>query len=123
MFFSRNKSKNETPKVNWRFIEQSADIEVIKVQSKEKPVIIFKHSTTCPISTTSLDRFERKWNAEANADIFLLNLLQHRDLSKQIAAEFGVEHQSPQVLVIKNGESVYDESHFGISAEKIEELL
>jgi bacillithiol system protein YtxJ len=123
MFFSRNKNKVEVPKVVWNFIEQPTDIEVIKEKSKEKPVVIFKHSTSCSISATALSRFERKWNVEANADVFMLNLLQHRDLSNQIANEFGVPHQSPQILVIKNGASIYDESHFGISAEKVEELL
>lgn len=123
MFFSRNKNKAESSTVSWNFIKQSADIETIIERSKEKPVVIFKHSTSCSISATALGRFERKWNAEANADVFLLDLLQYRDLSSQIAQEFGVRHQSPQILVIKNGESIYDESHFGISAETVSELL
>lgn len=123
MFFSKNKNKAETSGVSWKLIEQSADIESIKALSAEKPIVIFKHSTTCPISSTALDRFERKWNSEANADLYLLNLLRYRDLSQQIAAEFDVVHQSPQILVIKNGESIYDESHFGIAAEKVEEVI
>lgn len=123
MFFSRNKKNTESPSVKWSFIEQAADIETIKAKSNEKPVVIFKHSTSCSISATALNRFERNWNSEANADVFMLNLLQHRDLSNQITTDFGVPHQSPQILVIKNGESVYDESHFGISAEKVAELL
>jgi bacillithiol system protein YtxJ len=123
MFFGKKKNNDKEEKINWQLIEQSDDIEDIKKKSFEKPVVIFKHSTSCSISSTALGRFERKWNAEANADIHLLNLLQHRDLSGQIADTFGVQHQSPQLLVIKNGESVYNESHFGISAEAVEEVL
>ncbi len=122
MFFSKNKS-DETPKIKWQLIEQAKDIEAIKSKSLEKPIIIFKHSTSCSISATALGRFERKWRTESTVELHLLNLLQHRDLSAQIAADFGVVHQSPQILLIKNGESVYDESHFGISAEEILGLL
>lgn len=123
MFFGKKKNKEKEEKMSWRLIEQPADIEDIKKKSFEKPVIIFKHSTSCSISSAALSRFERKWDAEAGADIHLLNLLQHRDISAQIADTFSVQHQSPQLLVIKNGESIYDESHFGISADLVKEVL
>lgn len=122
MFFSKNKS-DETDKIKWQLIERPTDIDAIKSKSSEKPIVIFKHSTSCAISATALGRFERKWNSNTDAELHLLNLLQHRDLSAQIAADFGVPHQSPQILLIKNGKSVYDESHFGISAEAIAEKL
>ena len=123
MFFGRKKSKENEEKINWIFIQQSADIEQIKEKSFEKPVVVFKHSTSCSISATALGRFERNWKTEINAETHLLDLLQHRDLSNQIAEIFGVQHQSPQLLVIKNGESIYAESHFGISAEEVEKVI
>lgn len=123
MFFGRKKNTESEEKLSWKLIQQSADIEQIKASSHEKPVVIFKHSTTCSISSAALGRFERKWNAATNADIYLLDLLQHRDLSAQIADTFGVQHQSPQLLVIKNGESTFNSSHFGISADEVEKML
>ncbi len=123
MFFGKKKGTETEEKITWKLIQQSADIEQIKEISYEKTVVIFKHSTTCSISSAALGRFERKWNAASNADIHLLDLLQHRDLSSEIASTFGVQHESPQVLVIKNGESVYNQSHFGISAEEVEAMI
>lgn len=123
MFFGKKKITEPEEKLSWKLIQQSSDIEQIKASSHEKPVVIFKHSTTCSISSAALGRFERKWKAAANADIHLLNLLQHRDLSAEIAGTFGVQHESPQLLIIKNGESIYDASHFGISADEVEKML
>ncbi|MDP5122207.1 MAG: bacillithiol system redox-active protein YtxJ [Spirosomaceae bacterium] len=123
MFFGRKKNTEPEEKISWKLIQQGADIENIKAISHNKPVVIFKHSTTCSISATALSRFERKWNAAANADIYLLDLLRHRDLSALIADTFGVQHQSPQLLVIKNGESTFNSSHFGISADEVEKIL
>ena len=80
-------------------------------------MVVFKHSTRCSISAMALNRMERDYDAEKlpNIPVYYLDLIAHRDVSNAIAETFGVMHQSPQVLLIKDGQSVYDESHMGIS--------
>jgi bacillithiol system protein YtxJ len=108
-------------KMNWNHLDSEEQLEAIKAESQERPILIFKHSTSCPISTTSLSRMERSWKEDEakNIKLYYLDLLRNKGLSNAVAEVFNVEHQSPQVLLIKNGESVYDESHFGISFKDI----
>jgi len=101
-------------------ITSGLDIEKLKEASHGKPVLVFKHSTTCPISSTALDRVKRNWSdLEGKLDFYYLDLLKNRSISAAIAEEFGIQHESPQVLLIKNGECVYDASHFGIRSGEI----
>jgi bacillithiol system protein YtxJ len=70
------------------------------------------------------DRFERHWPADLKTDnAFLLDLLNHRDISNEIAARYQIEHQSPQVLVIKNKQATYVANHNGISADSAVQAL
>ncbi len=110
--------------MDWNKLEKIAVLEEIKTQSIEKPVLIFKHSTTCSISATALNRLERKWDATKLPKLapYYLDLLRYRDISNQIAQTFGIEHQSPQVLLIAKGECVYHTSHLDISWEQIEKV-
>lgn len=103
--------------MNWNKLTEADQIQEIKALSKEKPVLIFKHSTRCSISSMSLDRLLRKWKDTDSDTVtpYFLDLIASRAMSDLVAKEFGVPHESPQVLLIKNGEVVYDNSHFGIS--------
>jgi bacillithiol system protein YtxJ len=103
-------------------VDQLADIQK---QSRDNFVIIFKHSTTCSISRTALDRFQRNWNAAEMKQVrlYFLDLLSYRDVSNQVARFFDVEHQSPQLIVIRNGQSIYDRSHFDIDFKSVKEML
>ncbi len=107
--------------MNWQKLTQVEQIEEIKRQSKDRPVLIFKHSTRCSISSMSLDRLARNWRSEDDEKVtsYFLDLISYRDLSNQVAKEFGVPHQSPQVILVKNGQVVFDDSHFGISYQAI----
>ena len=100
----------------WSKLDSLEQLQAIKEASRENTILIFKHSTSCSISRTALSRLERNWTAEQTAGIkpFFLDLLKYRDVSNQIALEFSVQHESPQILLIENGESVYDRSHFEI---------
>ena len=112
--------------MKWLKLESLDQIEEIKEKSKETAVVIFKHSTSCSISRASLDRLERNWKQEEMSAVkpFFLDLLNHREVSNQIAREFSVEHQSPQILLIENGVSVYDRSHFDINYQDLwEEVM
>jgi bacillithiol system protein YtxJ len=111
--------------MKWNALRSFDQIDNIRQESKEKPVLIFKHSTRCNISRTSLDRLERNWKEDemANVRLYFLDLIAHRDLSNKVATEFGVEHESPQVLIIKDERSAYDRSHFEIDYQHIKDAL
>ena len=101
-------------------ITSGLDIEKIKEASHGKPVLVFKHSTSCPISATALSRVKRNWSdLDGLVDFYYLDLLANRPISNALADEFSVQHESPQILLIKNGECVYDASHFGIMTKEI----
>lgn len=107
--------------MNWKKLTELTQIEEIKELSKSKPVLIFKHSTRCSVSSMSLDRLLRNWKTEDGEKVvpYFLDLIAFRALSDQVEDEFGVPHESPQVILIRNGMAVYDNSHFGISYPEI----
>ena len=111
--------------MTWNQLETAAQLAAIKQESFEHPVLILKHSTTCSISATALGRLERNWKQEEMGDLkpYYLDLLRYRPISQQIATEFDVQHESPQVLLISNGKSIYDASHFGIRFDEIKKNL
>lgn len=117
--------KVKLSKMNWKKIIQASQLEEIKALSEEKPVLIFKHSTRCSISSMSLDRMLRNWKAtdEEKLTVFYLDLIEYRGVSDLVASNFGIPHESPQVILIKNGEAVYDNSHYGISYPEIMALV
>ena len=104
--------------MNWLPLINMEQIENIKNASFTKPQVIFKHSTTCSISRMAHSRFERAEAPDA-IDFYYLDLLNYRSLSVAIAEAFQVHHESPQVLLIKNGECTYDESHYGIMMDEV----
>lgn len=114
---SDNKDTNQNS-LNWNALTELKQLDSIVEESASTPVVIFKHSTRCSISRMALKNFEREYNLEeSEATPYYLDLLQHRDISNEIAQKFQVIHQSPQLLLIKNGKSVYDASHSEIDAE------
>ena len=110
--------------MNWNALEQIAQLDIINEESKSMPVLLFKHSTRCSISSMALNRIESNWKDGDNQLIkpYYLDLIAHRDISNQIAEQYGIEHQSPQALVISNGECIYHESHTNIRYADIMKL-
>ena len=108
--------------MNWHPINSLEQLEHIKSASYITPQVIFKHSTTCSISRMALDRFERAATPE-KVDFHYLDLLNYRTISTEIASFFQVHHESPQVILIKNGECIYDESHYGIMMDELISFL
>lgn len=106
--------------MNWNHLTSEAQLDQIIAASAQKPQAIFKHSTRCSISSVALQRME-KGTAPEGIDFWFLDLLQYRSISNAVAQRFGVAHESPQILLIKNGECVFDESHLGISLAEIGE--
>lgn len=103
--------------MNWNELETMDQLATIDTESATRPVLIFKHSTRCNISATSLARLERSWKNDTPIKPYYLDLIAHRDISNEIAFRYGVDHQSPQALLIRNGKCVYHESHMNISIE------
>lgn len=101
-------------------MEQFDEIDEI---SQTKSVVLFKHSTRCSISRMALKQFDTEFNyPEEKIDWYLLDLLNHRDLSNEIASRYNVMHQSPQIVVIRNGKAVFNKSHDSISAEDLKQF-
>ena len=111
--------------MNWNKLIDVNQLQTIKEESYNQPVLILKHSTTCSISATALNRLERNWKQEKVGELkpYYLDLLRYRPISAEIASLFKVEHQSPQVLIIQNGECIYDASHFDISFAELEGVV
>lgn len=108
--------------MNWIELKSEAQIKEIIEKSQTKPQVIFKHSTRCSISSMAKGRLERAIQPE-NADFYFLDLIANRSISNKIASAFNVYHESPQILIIKNGQCSYDESHGAISMAEIEEQV
>ena len=109
--------------VNWIPLIFMGQLDEIVSLSDEKPVVLFKHSTRCSISRMALKQFENEFDLEDKVDAYFLDLLEYRDISNEIASRFNVYHQSPQLLLIKEGKSVYDVSHSDIDAVELKGKL
>lgn len=116
--------QESSSKIEWRKLTDLGQLNELTALSFEKPVLIFKHSTRCSISRFALKQFENEYDF-SNEDLqpYFLDLLEHRSISNEIASRFGVFHQSPQILVIKEGKSVYDESHDAIAVSEVRSIL
>jgi bacillithiol system protein YtxJ len=115
---SENKNTN-TSKINWIELTDLGQLNEIMDLSHAQPVVIFKHSTRCSISRMALKQFENEFELEGSVTPYFLDLLNHRDISNEIATRFEVYHQSPQLLLIKEGKAVYDASHSDIDAVEL----
>ncbi len=121
--FGESKEESLTPKLNWIPLTKMEQLDEIVEQSKIKPVTIFKHSTRCSISRMALKQFEKEFDFEDKTETYFLDLLEYRPISNQIASQFNVLHQSPQIVVIKDEVSVYNASHSDIQAENLEKFI
>ena len=108
--------------MHWIHLTDEEQLKQLITRSHIKPQVIFKHSTRCSISAVALQRLQ-KVSQPSDIDFYFLDLLSYRNISDIIADSFGVTHESPQILLIKNGESIYDESHMGIRMNDILEQV
>jgi bacillithiol system protein YtxJ len=115
---SENNNSNAS-KINWIELTDLGQLNEIMDLSHEQPVAIFKHSTRCSISRMALKQFENEFDLEGRVTPYFLDLLNHRDISNEIATRFEVYHQSPQLLLIKEGKSIYDASHSDIDVVEL----
>lgn len=116
------KSSKVVEGVNWNELTSVDQIQSLIDESKEQPVLIYKHSTRCSISSMAMERLERTWTSEGNnIKPYYLDLISLREVSNAVAQTFEIYHESPQVILLKDGSAVYDASHMSISFSAIEQ--
>lgn len=121
--FGSQPEEDGVPSLDWNLLEDIKQLDEIVEESYHTPVLIFKHSTRCSISRMALRQFENDFDLELLVKPYFLDLLEHRDISNAIAARFGVLHQSPQIVLIKDGKSIFDASHEHINAHDLKRLV
>ncbi len=125
MFGSSDASETPTPsKVQWTPLTNVDQLDTIVEESKTQPVAIFKHSTRCGISRMVIKQFEASYNLdEHQMKVYYLDLLNYRPISEEIAARFQVWHESPQLIMLKNGVTVAHASHSQINTILLEQYV
>ncbi len=128
-FFDKFKSerdivKEEIVEVPWHVLSKMEELDEAVEKSKSKPVVIFKHSNTCGISKMVLRQFEKDYKYEKDKiSLYFLDLKQYRNISNEIESRLGIRHESPQLLVIKNGVVIHNDSHQSIDAGHLAKFI
>lgn len=117
----RDIAKEEIEEFPWHPLSRMEQLDEVEQESYKRTVAIFKHSTSCGISKMVIKKFEREFQpAEGEKPaLYYLDLKAERAISNEIAARFAVRHESPQLLVLKDGEVVRHASHHSVSAEMV----
>lgn len=124
MFGGNKESEEEKTPMPWKQLTTLEQLDEISKDSESKPQAIFKHSTTCGISRMVIRQLESQYDIDSSKlDIYYLDLKAYRQVSDEVGHRFQVIHQSPQMILIKNGTAVYSESHGAISAHTLVEKL
>jgi len=119
-FNKGEKTPHRNSEVNWIELSDVSQLNQIIEESKSVPVLIYKHSTRCSVSIMAKNHLDRNWDLpDDKMKCYFLDLLKHRDISNQITETFNVIHQSPQVLIIKDGSCIYNASHDSINVRTI----
>lgn len=105
--------------MEYKILDKLSQLEEIDELSKSKLQIIFKHSTRCSVSSMAKRGLDGELRQASSTpfDIYYLDLISYRDISNAIATRYGVQHESPQILAIKNGKSIFDASHGDVGLE------
>ena len=111
--------------MNWENISSLNQLNQVLINTQQEDseyALFFKHSPRCEISSMVLRRFESSWDI-SNINVFMVNVLSQRDASNELAQQFQIRHESPQVLLVKNGKLLYTASHGDISVADIKVAL
>lgn len=120
-WFSKKEIDN-TSAINWLILNSEEQLKQLIEDSQKETILIFKHSTRCSISSMAKTRLEREWDID-NAKIYYLDLITYRNVSNLIEEELNVPHQSPQIIMVKNGKAIYNASHSSISVNNLKKVL
>lgn len=121
--FGKTNEEAQPSKINWIPSTELHQLEETKTVSNDNLVVIFKHSTRCSISRMALKQFEIEYDLEDKVTLYFLDLLNFRSISNAVSEEFQIEHQSPQIIGIKNGKAIFNASHSAIDAQKLKTFL
>lgn len=121
--FNGSSEPKEEKVLPWIPLNTIEQLDVITEKSKTKSQLIFKHSTRCGISRMVMNQFVSAFDVDNNVDLYYLDLLSYRDVSNEVGYKFQVMHQSPQLLVIKNGVVVAHASHGAINEMDINRFV
>ncbi|WP_228235801.1 bacillithiol system redox-active protein YtxJ [Allomuricauda sp. M10] len=109
------KEKQEQKQLPWIELNDRTQLDMILEKSNQRAQVIYKHSSTCGISSMVLNMFTNSYDLETDCDLYFLTIQHHRDISNEIAHKFRVRHESPQMLIIKDGEVTFHTSHGAIA--------
>ena len=122
--FGGSNEPKEKKVLPWIPLKEEQQIHHIIEKSKTKPQAIFKHSTRCGISRMVMNQFIDLYKlSETDLDLYYLDLLNYREVSNKVGVEFMVMHESPQLIVIKNGSVVIHASHGAVNNITLEEYI
>ncbi|HEV2881693.1 MAG TPA: bacillithiol system redox-active protein YtxJ [Pyrinomonadaceae bacterium] len=107
---------------NFATLTDAGAFDELVARSHDAPVVLFKHSTTCPISARAHNQME-KLAAGVAGQVSLLIVQRAGELSRRVAEQTGVRHESPQAIILRNGQAVWSASHFDITAEAVEQAV
>lgn len=121
--FGNAEENNNNSTIKWNILSDLGELNKIINLSHDKPVVIFKHSTRCSVSRMALKQFENEFDFQDKVTPYFLDLIAFRNVSNEIANRFDVVHQSPQIILIKDGKAIYNASHSDIDANDLKEKL
>lgn len=117
-------SPEQDPSDKWGILDRAEQIDQLIERSHEVPVAIFKHSVRCGISAMAKAQLEAEWDLQPEqVELYHLDLIRHRDVSNLIAEKLGVWHQSPQIILLQDGQATYHASHQAIRVAKVKAAL
>ena len=99
-------------------VENSDALDQLLARSHHEPVVLFKHSTMCPISASAYQEMKK-----LDGEVSLVVVQRARPVSNEIESRTGVQHETPQAIILRNGQAVWSASHWRISSEAVEQAL
>lgn len=123
IFGTNNLPKEPKKIIPWNRLTSIDQLNVIDKESHHQPIAIFKHSSRCGTSSMALRQFEKQFSLEnESVKLYFLDLISFRDVSNEIAIRFQVFHQSPQLIILKEGNTIHHSSHYQIDAGLLEQF-
>ena len=102
--------------MDWHLLTASSTLEEAISLSYTQPVLLFKHSYRCSISAVVFSRMQREWKAPpTQIAAYLVDVVKERNLAREIADRLGIRHESPQALILRNGNCTYQSSHMAVT--------